>query len=180
MATLTMDDYIRLNDFEGAYKRWQDTSRSWKSRWFNVLKTIYENCTDWAKKYIIDPIKETICKVGEKPLTKVNNLCYWIRLFDEHGILIKNKIGTTTRNIYTRLNEVLADSKEAYSYEIIKVWNCRELPPEGLESELRSKLIKKYSGKNFVKNDRFIINDEFLEPTIEEMENWANAYLAIA
>lgn len=176
-----MDDYIITNDFEGAYVRWKDTTKRWKSKWFEVLQTIYNKCKDWSKKYILDPIKKVVYAITEKVKSKSANLCYWIRLYGENHTILYNKIGTTTRNLFTRLNEIITRSNEGYyGYDIIRIWDCGDLPPEGLESELRSKLIKKYGGKNFVPNDRFKINNEFAEPTIEEMEEWATAYLTTA
>ena len=59
----------------------------------------------------------------------------------------------------------------------MKVWDCDENAPEGLESFLRAMLIKKYNSKNYIKNDRFLIGNAFEEPTFEEMNNWAMAYL---
>ena len=83
-------------------------------------------------------------------------LVYLIRLLDEKGALVWSKIGTTTRTLQKRMKEHLKYYRKdgVTDIEVTRVYNCGDIPAEGLESELRSKYMKIYPG-TFRKNDRF-------------------------
>lgn len=63
---MTMAGYIRKNDLEGAYERYQNTSNTWKNRWWEVVEEIFNSSTKWAKEYILDPIKRELTKIVKK------------------------------------------------------------------------------------------------------------------
>ena len=65
-------DYILYNDFEGAVERYHNANFRWQSHWWECVVTIYNNCADWSKKYILDPVKRTITKVCETVEKAVN------------------------------------------------------------------------------------------------------------
>ena len=193
MAKLTSTWYINNNDLLGCYERYKSTYKNWKDHWWNTLETIYNNSKEWAEKYILDNVNRILVvvkKTVEKVTTFTNkvlkddkiNLCYWVRLIEETGSILYNKIGTTSDSIHNRMSQILKKQyKDGYGeivkYEILGFWNCGTNAPEGLESYLRSMLIKKYNSQNYVKNDRFFIGANFKEPTFEEMNNWAKEYL---
>lgn len=52
--------YIANNDFEGALERFKNTTKRWRNHWWDTLKTIYNNCAEWAKKYTLDPVKKLV------------------------------------------------------------------------------------------------------------------------
>lgn len=83
-------------------------------------------------------------------------LVYLIRLLTEKDQLVWSKVGTTTRAIDTRMREHLRYYKKAgvAKVEVNRIYNCGELPAEGLESEFRAKYMRKYPN-TFRKNDRF-------------------------
>lgn len=186
--------YIVNNDFEGAIERYETTSKNWLSHWWNVCETIYNNCADWAKKYILDPATMTIKKIAgtvkrkfrrSKNDSKIIWNCpefsedwkekfYLIELFDGNGKLVWSKIGTTTRAVIQRMREHLRYYAK-YGIETIRVnrvYNA-EFAAEGMESAFRAAYIKKFPGK-FKKNDRFC-ESEF---DLTEADALAAEYLA--
>lgn len=68
-----------------------------------------------------------------------------------------NKIGTSAKNVISRLRDEIGDYSKKFDIrrvEIHRIMPLGDFPAEGAESELRSKLIKQYP-KAFRKNDRF-------------------------
>jgi hypothetical protein len=180
MARKNWKWYVDNDDLLGCYDRYKQAYKNWKDHWWSILEEIYNNSLYWIEKYILNPIERTLKKVIAE--NKEDNFCYWVRLIGESGKVIYNKIGTTKRPINIRMKEILhrqyKDGLESItSYEVLNIWNCNQKKSEGLESYLRAMLIKKYNGQNYVKNDRFLIGNIFEEPTKEEMNGWALAYL---
>lgn len=187
MAKPSYKWYIENNDLLGCYGRYAQAQGQWKDHWWNTVETIYNSSVEWAEGYILDTIqkvlifvKDVVKKVKNK-VEKVNS-CYWIRLIGESGMVLYNKIGTTTRPIQDRVGEIVKKQykdglEKIVKCEVLGSWECGELPPEGLESHFRAMLIKKYNGRNYVKNDRILIGNVFEEPTKEEMNGWALGYL---
>lgn len=182
MAELPMSWYLLYEDFEGAVERLNATSPRWKSEWYEVCETIFNSCKEWAKKYVLDPIAKAVKKVEQivtkrkskysdkillaenvNPLDEAKQKCYLFEFFDENDNSICSKVGTTTRTIKQRLTEELKSktytSMGAVKAIIHRVYDCGEMPAEGLESYLRAVYIKKYPN-SFKKNDRFI-NEKF-------------------
>lgn len=104
-----------------------------------------------------------------------SQLVYLVRLLDMDGELVWSKVGTTTRTIRKRMAEHLRYYRKygVTDIEVTRVWNCGNLPAEGLESEFRAKYMKKYPG-TFRKNDRFA----GVEFDLIEADKIADEYLA--
>lgn len=181
MANKKMDWYLENNDFEGAYERWKATSPCWKKRWFDVCEKIYSSSKEWVKTYVLNPVEKVINKITDvrKVVTakikkegiaisedcktwddsKGLEKCYLIAFFNEQMELVCSKVGTTTRSVFQRIREEL--NSKTYkgmgaTYCVInRVYDCGNLPAEGVESMFRAKYIKKYPN-SFFKNDHFI------------------------
>ena len=181
MAKKSMADCVYDLDFEEAYSRWKDTSARWKSEWYAVCETIYSKAKEWSQKYILDPISRTIKKIAsikEIFAAKVKNTniliaddcpewnnssgvekCYLIEFFNEKFESIASKVGTTVRTVQTRIREELKSKtyqNMGAKYCVIhRVYDCGDIPAEGVESLFRAEYIKRYPA-SFCKNDRFI------------------------
>ena len=105
-----------------------------------------------------------------------SQLVYLIRLLDRDGGLVWSKVGTTTRTMKKRMAEHLRYYKKygVASIEVTRVYDCGEIPAEGLESEFRSKYMRKYPGA-FRKNDRFT----GVEFDLAEADSIVQNYLAV-
>lgn len=101
---------------------------------------------------------------------------YLIRAFDKCGKRIFSKVGTTARTVVQRMKEHLKYYEKLGVVEIIvdQIWNCGNLPAEGLESWFRAIYIRKWPDK-FNKNDRFFDVDFDLD----EAQMWYEKYLAL-
>lgn len=178
MANNSMAWYVANNDFEGAVERWMKTSACWKMRWFETCETIFNNCREWSKTYILNPVDcsiKRICKILTKRKTKYSETiqiaegvdlldnakqkCYLFTFFDADGNMICSKVGTTTRKVLQRLKEELRSDtykKIGCTKAIVnRVYDCGEIPAEGLESYFRAMYIRRYP-QSFKKNDRFM------------------------
>lgn len=178
MANNNMAWYIENEDFEGAVNRWMNTSSNWKSRWFDVCKEIFDRSKKWMNDYIVNPIDRTIKKITKiitKKITKYSDSiqiaegvdlldeakekCYLFTFFDENNKMVCSKIGTTTRKVLQRLKEELRSDtyKKIGCVRAVvnRVYDCGDIPAEGLESYFRAMYIRKYP-KSFKKNDRFM------------------------
>lgn len=176
MAKPSARYYIDNNDFEGAIERYETTIKNWRNHWWETLETIYNNCADWAKKYILDPIERTVKKIEAAikqrkfRQSKNDDRIFWecpdfsedwnekfylIELLDEDGELIWSKIGTTTRAVIQRMREHLRYyAKYGVDFiRVLRVYNAGTCA-EGMESEFRAKYIRKWP-ESFKKNDRF-------------------------
>ena len=185
MSKKSAEIYIAQNDFEGAKERLEEANPRWKSHWFNTCEQIYNSCKEWAKMYVLDPIAKTVQKVisaqsnlfprlrkndisySDKSIVQTNEdrrqKCYLIEFFDKNDESVCSKVGTTIRTIQERIREEL-NSKTYKNMGVVRcmihrVYDCGNIPAEGLESEFRAKYIKKYPN-SFYKNDRFI-NEKF-------------------
>lgn len=172
--------YIDNSDFEGAKARFENTSARWKSYWFSACEEIFNTCKEWAKKYVLDPaakairkittIKEIIPKVRKTDISFSEGCviqnnedrtqkCYLIEFFDKDNNSICSKVGTTIRTVQQRIREELGSktykNMGAATCVIHRVYDCGNIPAEGLESFFRAKYIRKYPN-SFYKNDRFI------------------------
>ena len=172
--------YIDNLDFEGAFERWITTSPAWKNRWYDACEKIFVTGKKWLNEYILNPVSKTISKINDirSIFTRVKNSgisisedcqpwddsvgvqkCYLIGFFDSEMNLVCSKVGTTVRKVSERIREELTSKTYvgmgAVHCVINRVYNCGNLPAEGVESMFRAKYIKKYPN-SFFKNDRFI------------------------
>ena len=174
------NDFIRNNDFEGAKEKLEQARPRWKKHWFETCQIIFEKCSEWSKRYVLDTITQTITKIVDVAAVvfKLRNKniafsddcivysndedtqkCYLIEFFNKFGESICSKVGTTKRKVQTRIREELNSNTYkkmgAESCVIHRVYDCGEIPAEGLESFFRAKYIRRYP-TSFYKNDRFI------------------------
>ena len=70
MNVLTMEDYKATGDLLGAYKRFEETSISWKKRWWAVVEEIHSKHAFWLKHFIIDPINRVLKRITKGRLPK--------------------------------------------------------------------------------------------------------------
>lgn len=155
----------------------------------NVTKYAVSTCRTYAKKFLdllkeakklFTPKKNELS--GEIVINCENNVppkaqkCYLIRVYDEHEQLQFSKVGTTSRTIQARMKELFKSYEENGADKIVvdKIWDCGNIPPEGLESFFRSYYIKKFPSA-FVKNDRFF-NVTF---DLNEAENLFYQYMTL-
>lgn len=185
MANKSKEWYVEHNDFEGAFDRWETTSPRWKKSWYEVCEKIFNASRRWAENYVLNPINQTIHRIKDirnafAPKVRTNGIaisndcpnwnnekgiqkCYLIEFFNRNKESICSKVGTTIRSVQQRIKEELdSDTYQkmgATSCVIHRVYDCGEIPAEGLESRFRAEYIRKYP-KSFSKNDRFI-NTQF-------------------
>ena len=166
-------EYIEELDFDGAFDRYNSTTKRWKGYWFDVCCQILDCCKNLAKKYIVDKVAKTISErittkqtkysydiVAEVPLLdNVREKCYLFEFYDTQGKLVCSKVGTTTRKVVQRLKEELRSptykNLNCARAVIKRVYNCGNVPAEGLESYFRAQYIKEFPN-SFKKNDRFM------------------------
>lgn len=196
MASKSMEWYVDNNDFKGAVERFESTNARWKSAWFQTCERIFNKCKEWAKEYILNPIEcsiKKICKIETKRKTKYSEAiqilegvdllshakekCYLFRFLNEEDEMVCSKVGTTTREVLQRLKEELRSNtyKKLGCVKAIveRVYDCGEVPAEGLESYFRAMYIKKYP-QSFKKNDRFM--GEFFD--LQEADRIVAQYFA--
>lgn len=96
--------------------------------------------------------------------TKDSEKFYLIRAFDANGKRIFSKVGTTIREMLTRMKEHLKAYKDLGVVKIVvdKVWDCGNLPAEGFESWFRAWYIRRWPTQ-FNTKDRFFDVDFDLE-----------------
>ena len=174
MSRKSAETYIAQNDFEGAKERLAEANPRWKSHWFNTCEQIYNACKEWSKMYVLDPIAKTVQKIisaqsnlfprlkkedisySDKSIIQTNEdrrqKCYLIEFFDKNDESVCSKVGTTIRTIQERIREEL-NSKTYKNMGVVRcmihrVYDCGNIPAEGLESEFRAKYIKKISNSS--------------------------------
>ena len=149
---------------------------------FPSVREVWEYFADAyrvVKRFVKRVVSAVIPSVGvtvDKADTqhpKGAQLVYLVRLLDCDGELVWSKVGTTTRAIKKRMAEHLRYYRKygVSEVQVTRVWNCGELPAEGLESEFRAKYMKKYPG-TFRKNDRFAGVEFDLEEADKIVENY--------
>ena len=158
--------YINENDFEGAKARFEQSTARWKQHWFDTCMEIFENCAEWGKKYILDPVNRTITAVIEKAKKTISRVIkkhdgtsnvYLIKMFDTDGDYVFLK-GGKADDITKRLRdlsrqEYKRDNVQIDRVEIIKTW---ELPnshlAESFEQALHAYLCNFFDN---IPNDRY-------------------------
>lgn len=158
-------EYLRDNDFLGCFDRWKNATWRWKEHWFDTCLEIFKHSAEWAKDFVVDTVNKVISKVVLKDIEwrceeiafpKGTELFYLIKAVDKYNNLIFSKVGTTTREVNTRMIEHLRYYKNLGVKRIIvdKVYNCDAIPAECFESYFRARYIMKFP-KTYKKNDRF-------------------------
>lgn len=175
------NDLVASNDFMGIYEKWENANKRWKDYWFDAFCEVREYCkneVDKVFKIVNDTLEIVFKKVRKKysydiELTedvdeskfveKGGEKVYLFEFFDKNDTLVCSKVGTTTRTVRQRLREELRSktysSMGCVSAVVYRIYDCGDVPAEGLESRIRAEYIKKYP-RSFKKNDRFI-NERF-------------------
>lgn len=143
------------------------TVRNYANKFFELLESAKELFKGSRKTkiqksrvednhFVINENTEIFVECDTKNFYSDSEKFYLIRAFDENGKRLFSKVGTTTRDILTRMKEHLKSYKDLGVVKIIidRVWNCGNTPAEGFESFFRAIYISKFA-KHFKKNDRF-------------------------
>lgn len=157
LAKSTVQNYIRYK-----YSNLLDKAKKIFNKFFRKPKRNYSKAIQTNNIDLLDNAKEK---------------CYLFRFYDTNNNLVCSKVGTTTRKVTQRLKEELrSKTYSSCEYAVIdRVYDCGEMPAEGLESRIRAEYIRKYPN-SFKKNDRFIktLFD------LEEIDKIVQNYLQIA
>lgn len=194
MVNPTMAEMKREGLFEDAKEKYENTSKSWKKRWWAVVCEIWENFTEWQEKYdlnmdtmtiikktikkIVSRTKKNCAKIIEKVpvvFAKGTKICYLFKFYDSNGELLFSKIGTTERTVGRRLNEEISQYSKKYDINkavVESVFDCGTIHPEGAESAARAEFIMQ-NPTSFIKNDRFLGFDI----KVEDFNNCVQNYL---
>ena len=176
MKNLTMSEMRENGLFEDAKEKFENTSKSWKKRWWAVVCDIWDNFVQWQEKYDLDRVAMAIIKKVAKKIVKRarktrddiiekvpvvfakgTKLCYLFKFYNSNGELIYTKVGTTERTIRERLREELRDyrkTKDIKYATVESVFDTGELFPEGVQDYIKGMWMRKYN-KYYVRNDRF-------------------------
>lgn len=190
MAKPTWKYYIENEDFAGAYERYETAPTNWKRHWFDVCVQIAEIVPQ--KEYIIDLSTGEIYEKAKVPrktytydidengvdlLDSAYQKCYLFKFYNEKNELVCSKIGTTTRKVKQRLREELKSktylNMGCTSAVIDRVYDCKDIPAEGLESFFRALYIRQYPNA-FKKNDRFLEEEFDLDVADEIVRKYFN------
>ena len=176
MKNPTMSEMRENGLFEDAKEKFENTSKSWKKRWWAVVCDIWDNFVQWQEKYDLDRVAMAIIKKVAKKIikrarktrddiiekipvvfAKGTKLCYLFKFYDSNGELVYTKVGTTERTIRERLSEELRDyrkTKDIKYATVESVFDTGELFPEGVQDYIKGMWMRKYN-KYYVRNDRF-------------------------
>ena len=128
----------------------------WAREIFSKVKNVIYNAFKGKRKTIFDDrifIADNVDLLDEK-----EQKCYLISFYDCDNNLVCSKVGTTTRTVIKRIKEELNSktykNRGCEKVKINRVYDCKEVPAEGLESYFRALYIRDYPTK-FNKNDRF-------------------------
>ena len=74
MATvkMTRDEYLAQNDLLGAYQRFEDTNKTWKTYWWEAVEEIFHKSAEWAKYFLLDPVKRLLKRITRGRLPAFN------------------------------------------------------------------------------------------------------------
>lgn len=170
---------IADNDFLSALENLYHTTPRWSAYWYDCCCVIFEQNPHLANQYHQDKENKTFCEHtslkkdllplwyynGREILTNgtidlldnASQKFYLFRFLDENEKLIFSKVGTSTRKVLDRLKEELKDYSEKWGTVtaiIDRVYDCGNIPAEGMESFFRSVFIHDCPAE-FRKNDRF-------------------------
>lgn len=144
-------------------------TRATVKRYLDKFKTLLEEATN-TFFHTVEIIVE--CDL----LDEAKQKCYLFKFYDENSNIVFSKIGTTVREIRSRLNEEIKSYRKAgsniYKAIVCSVFDCGELPAEGAESITRAEFIKQFP-QAFRKNDRF----EKIDIPTENFNKIVNSYL---
>lgn len=174
----TLKQCIASNDFLTALEALHKTTPHWANHWFQGCLQIMENEPNWKARYIPDyDYLDFFAVTSDRPefqqvwyhagkeilsngildlLDEAEQKCYLFRFFNSENQLVCSKVGTTTKPILIRIKDELRDYAKLgiCTCVIDRIYDCGELPAEGMESYFRAEYIRKHP-QAFKKNDRF-------------------------
>jgi len=176
MATTTMKEMRENGLFEDAKEKYENTSKSWKKRWWDVVCDIWHTFTKWQEKYDLDMVAMTIIKKVKRAVSRVRNygaeviekipitfakgtkICYLFKFYNAEGELLFSKIGTTERTIRQRLKEEI-DYYKKHGIDVAlaaieSAFDTGDMEPEGAQDYAKGHYIRKFKG-HYIRNDRF-------------------------
>lgn len=145
------NEAIEYNDLNYAYAKYKKANNRWREHWWDAVVTIFQKSKKWTEKYILDPVKKELLKIGEKVAdvceTVTSELRYHVsgvsinfapsvESFDipktEKIYLFKffecgkteplfTKIGTTTRTCLKRVKEEISYYLKQFDLERVDV-----------------------------------------------------------
>jgi len=167
----SFDKCVEENDILSAYENFEHTTGRWKNYWWECVERIFNSCKEFAKKFILDPVKRLLKEISISivsagvPIKETKDFsncsgeqCYLFKFYDSVGNILFSKIGTTTRNCRKRLKEEIyyytKRGLDVNSAIIEEVFCCGDTPAEAYESFMRAKFIKQFPN-TWHRNDRF-------------------------
>lgn len=171
--SIAQQKYIDKNDLEGAYNRYATAYRNWKEHWWSVVEEIWKTCTEWAKKFILDPVakvlqkrEEAKCR-GRKSDAQIMYECeargmgaYIVKHYDSENNLLWTKVGKAD-NVVKRLREHLKKDYKGVAVfaKCVGFYSAKNSDHAlSIENVLRN---------HFNKNHALLGHDRF--PTLEEV-----------
>ena len=173
---------VANNDFLSALENLEHATTRWANYWFKCCLEIMENDPHWKAQFEPDaefcafhPVtahgktaqatfnsiwyyngKEILTNGTIRLLDEAEQKCYLFRFFDCDGNLVCSKVGTTTKPILIRIKSELREYEklDVTTCVIDRIYDCGELPAEGMESYFRAEYIRRHPTA-FRKNDRF-------------------------
>lgn len=192
---------VANNDFLSALENLEHANARWTAYWFNCCLEIMENDPHWKSQFERDPEfyafhpitahgktaqtnfqsiwyyngKEILTNGIVRLLDEAAQKCYLFRFFDCDGNLVCSKVGTTTKPILIRIKSELREYEklDVTTCVIDRVYDCGQLPAEGMESYFRAEYIRRHPTA-FRKNDRFFS----VAFDLEEADRICSNYLA--
>ena len=169
--------YVKNNDFEGCLERFNAANKGWKKHWFSVLEDIYNNCKEWSKKYILDPVEMVVITISDcikKTTKKVQNLVnganshtYLINMYDEEDNLVFTKIGKAD-NINKRFRTL---ERQYYATQGIQIARVEPVHIFDVKNDDLAQVLESFIRNLFRKTRDFIPNDRF-KPFTPSEEEW--------
>ena len=170
------DTCIAENDFFSALENLLHTTPRWIEHWFKCCCIIFDANPHLTHQFIKDTTnrvfrphsttdlisiwyyngKEIFTNGIIDLLDRATQKCYLFRFYNADGHLVCSKVGTTTKAILIRIKRELNDYADLgiVSCVIDRVYDCGDIPAEGMESYFRAEYIRRHP-THFRKNDRF-------------------------
>lgn len=192
---------VANNDFLSALENLEHATARWTNYWFKCCLEIMDNDPHWKAQFEVDvefcsfhPVtahgktaqatlnsiwyyngKEILTNGLIRLLDEATQKCYLFRFFDCDGNLVCSKVGTTTKPILVRIKSELREYEklDVTTCVIDRIYDCGELPAEGMESYFRAEYIRRHPTA-FRKNDRFFS----VAFDLEEADRICASYLA--
>lgn len=192
---------VANNDFLSALENLEHSTPRWTAYWFDCCLEIMENDPHWKSQFERDPEfcafhpitahgktaqtnfqsiwyyngKEILTNGIVRLLDEAAQKCYLFRFFDSEGNLVCSKVGTTTKPVLIRIKSELREYEklDVTTCVIDRVYDCGQLPAEGMESYFRAEYIRRHPTA-FRKNDRFFS----VAFDLEEADRICSNYLA--